>query len=51
MKKYKIDDKGRIRVSKDLLFLFKDNTKLTFDYNLKESIFLISNNYSKPHHH
>jgi hypothetical protein len=49
MKKYKIDDKGRIRLSKIFLNYFKDS--LRYDFNLENSTFLINNNFSKPHHH
>ncbi len=51
MKKYKIDDKGRIRLSNNFLNLFKDSFTLKYDFNLNNSTFLINNCFSRPHHH
>ena len=50
MKKYKIDEKGRIRLSNKLLSLFSDRSSLRYNFDLINSVFIISKNYQSPHH-
>ncbi|MFA7575724.1 MAG: hypothetical protein WCY27_00505 [archaeon] len=47
---YKIDEKGRIRLSSNILNNFKDNSCLSYEFDLNNSYFVINNNSSYPHH-
>ncbi len=49
MEQTKIDDKGRIRLSKQIINLFKDNSSLSYDFDLINSKLIISTNYRLAH--
>jgi len=51
MKKYKIDEKGRIRLSSKILNFFSNRSILKYDFDLINSAFIISTNNSLPHQH
>lgn len=50
MKKYRIDEKGRVRLSNKLLSLFSDKSNLKYDFDLINAVFVISTKYTSPHH-
>jgi len=51
MQQTKIDEKGRIRLSKQIINLFKDNSNLSYDFDLINSKLIISTNFQLAHRH
>jgi len=49
MEQTKIDNKGRIRLSKQITNLFKDNSNLSYDFDLINSTFTVSTTYRLAH--
>jgi len=49
MQQTKIDEKGRIRLSKQISSLFKDNSSLSYDFDLINSKLILSTNFKLAH--
>jgi hypothetical protein len=51
MKKYKIDQKGRVRLSSKLISQFNDKSSFGYNFNLENSSFVLEQNNKSPHYH